>query len=132
MKKLVVLALTLVCTLCPAGCKQASSEDVFHLGLNAEIIEIDASNHIIYVSDIDESDVFGERCAIDCQKLITDQKIIYVDYNTLEVVLIEFSDLAVGDHVIINAYESQLNSIQDTREVEQVEQIQLGTQRLHS
>lgn len=83
MKKLVVLALALVCTLSSAGCKQANSEDVLHLGLNAEIIEIDASNYIIYVSDIDESDVFGERCAIDCQKLITDQKIIYVDYNTL-------------------------------------------------
>ena len=129
MKKLLVLALALVCTLCMVGCKQENSEDVLYLGLNAEIIEIDTSNHIIYVSDIDESDVFGGRCAINCQKLMTNQEIIYVDYDTHEVAIIQFSDLAVGDQVIINAYESQLNSIQETIEVEQ---IQLGTQRIHS
>lgn len=38
-----------------------------NLGLNAEIIDIDYNQKILYVKDFDESDaVFGDRCTIDC------------------------------------------------------------------
>ena len=52
-----------------------------------------------------------------------------MDYDTGEVTLIGLSDLAVGDKVIVNAYESQLNGVFDG--TLEVEQIQLGTQRLN-
>lgn len=57
-------------------------EGILHLGLNAEIVEIDTSNHILYVKDIDESvDVFGDRCAIDCNYAISRFNLLYVNYG---------------------------------------------------
>ncbi len=129
MKKWSLLILALVCAIGLVGCKQDDKEDILHLGLNAEIVEIDSSKQIVYVSDTEEDAIFGGRCAIDCKKLMDSQNIIYVDYDTGEVTLIGLSDLAVGDKVIVNAYESQLNGVFDG--TLEVEQIQLGTQRLN-
>lgn len=90
MKKIIALALAMVCILTLSACNQKENEDILHLGINAEIVEID----------------------------------------TEEVSFIQFDDLAVGDKVVINAYESQLASINDG--VIKVEQIQLATQRLNA
>ena len=118
-----VLCLILLLTACTK-----KDDDVLHLGLNATIVEIDASDHILYVADLGSSEVFGGRCAIDCNDLIQDDEIIYVDYETHELSIIQFSDLVVGDAVIINAYEKNLNAADDSPLI--VEQIQLATQRL--
>ena len=127
MKKVVFIVSTLCLILLLVACGQ-KDEDVLHLGLNATIVEIDASNHILYVADLGSSEVFGGRCAIDCTDLIEDEEIIYVDYETHELSIIQFSDLVVGDAVIINAYEKNLNAADDSPL--KVEQIQLATQRL--
>ena len=127
MKKVVFIVSTLCLILLLAACGQ-KDEDVLHLGLNATIVEIDASNHILYVADLGSSEVFGGRCAIDCTDLIEDEEIIYVDYETHELSIIQFSDLLVGDAVIINAYEKNLNTADDSPLI--VEQIQLAAQRL--
>ncbi|MBQ9990361.1 MAG: hypothetical protein IJP31_05390 [Lachnospiraceae bacterium] len=130
MKKTVAtLVLIIICFCGLVACNQEDREDILHLGINAEIIEIDTDNQIVYVTDFGEGKVFGEKCAIDCKKLIEDQEILYVDYDTEEVSLIQFTDLTVGDKVTINAYESQLNCITDG--MIEVEQIQLSTQRLN-
>lgn len=118
-----VLCLILLLTACTK-----KDDDVLYLGLNATIVEIDASDHILYVADLGSSEVFGGRCAIDCYDLIEDDEIIYVDYETHELSIIQFSDLVVGDAVIINAYEKNLNAADDSPLI--VEQIQLATQRL--
>ena len=60
--------------------------------------------------------------------LIEDEEIVYVDYESQEFSIIQFSDLNVGDAVIINAYEKNLNAADDSPL--NVEQIQLATQRL--
>ena len=125
MKKMIALFLLIVCVLALSACKQ---EDVLYLGINAEIIEIDTDNQVVYVVDYGEDEVFGARCAIDCKELIKNQEIIYVDYNTHEVLEIQFADLVVGDKITINAYESRLNCVADGKIT--VEQIQLATQRL--
>ena len=125
MKKLIALVLVLVCVLALSACKQ---EDILHLGINAEIVEIDTDNQIVYVVDCGEEQVLRAKCAIDCQELIENQEIIYVDYTTNEVSNIQFADLAVGDKITINAYESHLNCVADS--IITVEQIQLATQRL--
>ena len=127
MKKVVFIVSTLCLILLLGACGQ-KDEDVLHLGLNATIVEIDASNHILYVADLGSSEVFGGRCAIDCTDLIEDEEIIYVDYETHELSIIQFSDLLVGDAVIINAYEKNLNTADDSPLI--VEQIQLAAQRL--
>ena len=127
MKKTAYIVFLLCFLLLFVGCGQ-KNDDVLHLGLNATIIEIDVSNHILYVADLGSSEVFGEKCAIDCKDLIEDEEIIYVDYETHELSIIQFSDLVVGDAVIINAYEKDLNAPEDSPL--KVEQIQLATQRL--
>lgn len=110
------------------GCGK-KDDDVLHLGLNAIILEIDHENQLIYVSDTEYEDVFGERSVIDCSKAIERDNIFYVDYekeNTDNLRFIEFEDLMAGDMIILGIYESELNSTDSIL----VEDIQLSTQRL--
>ena len=106
-------------------------EGILHLGLNAEIVEIDAGNHILYVKDIDESaGVFGYVCAIDCDYAISRYNLLYVNYGDAnDVRTIEFSDFQVGDAVIIGLYDSEKQKALNGAAV--AEQVQLGTQRMN-
>ena len=126
MKKLVGIFLALACVVGLFGCDK--QDDVLHLGLNAEITEINAADCSITVKDIDESqNVFGGKCIIDC----SNADILYVDYDgndSENVKFIEFEELAVGDKVILNIYDSELNDSQDDRIA--AESVQLATQRL--
>ena len=83
--------------------------EVLHLGLNAEIIGIDAEAQVLYVKDMDENAaVFGERCAIDCAKAIREHCLIYVNYSAEgDVRSIDFSDFRVGDAVIVDLYDGE-------------------------
>lgn len=67
------MALSMLSILILNGCKK---EKVIHLGLNAEIIELDLGNQKIYVKDIDEAGVFQERCYIDCNEAIEKHQIL--------------------------------------------------------
>ena len=102
-----------------------------NLGLNAEIIDIDYDQRILYVKDIDESAaVFGDRCAIDCSYAISRDNLIYVNYeDPNELRTISFVDFQVGDSVIISLYESEKEKAFNGRAT--ADQIQLGTQRLN-
>lgn len=126
MKKITAIILLIICVFSFGSCKK--EKDVLHLGINAEIIEIDNDNQIICVSDSGTENILGAKCKIDCKKLIERKDIIYVDYDTHELSIIKFSDLTVGDKIIINAYESQLKCVSDGKI--EVKQIQLSTQRL--
>ena len=122
MKRVIVLVLGLLSVIVLVGCKE--EPDVLHLGLNAEIVEIDEDDQILYVADLGERDVFGERCGIDG----TQVDMMFVDYGTGKLYTVQFADFLVGDEIIIGAYDSQLAGIADG--VIPVKQIQLGTQRL--
>ena len=106
-------------------------EGILHLGLNAEIVEIDTSNHILYVKDIDESaDVFGDRCAIDCNYAISRFNLLYVNYGDAnDVRTIGFDDFQVGDAVIAGLYDSEKQKALNGAAV--AEQVQLGMQRMN-
>lgn len=106
-------------------------EGILHLGLNAEIVEIDSSNLILYVKDIDESaDVFGDRCAIDCNYAISRFNLLYVNYGDAnDVRTIGFNDFQMGDAVIIGLYDSEKQKALNGAAV--AEQVQLGTQRMN-
>lgn len=103
-----------------------------NLGLNAEIVEIDSSNQILYVKDMDANDeVFGEKCAIDCNYAISRNNLLYVNYgDPNDVRTIDFATFRVGDDVIIGMYESEKQNAFNGSAV--VEQVQLSTQRLNS
>ena len=132
MKKL--FAWIILATFLMAGCGK-EKDDVLHLGLNAKIVEIDSDKHIIYVSDMNGNieKVFDRKSALDCSKAIEKENIIYVNYEDInDVRTISFEDLAVGDKVILNIYDSELRKIGEgavTVDIV-VEQIQLGTQRM--
>jgi len=119
-----ILALCLAASL--AGCG-IMSRDVLHLGLDAEILEIDADNPIIYVKGLDtHDDFFGERRMIDCSRALETFRVFYVDDSDPDDNLknISLSDLYRGDMVVIAAYESELNNPKDGAIT--VEQIQLN------
>ena len=128
MKKLLSILFVLLIVAGITGCKN-TEDDVLHLGLNAIIVEIDHQQQLIYVSDTEHEDVFGERAAIDCNKAIGRDSIFYVDYDsdtTDNLRFIEFEDLMVGDMIILGIYESELNGADALL----AEDIQLSTQRL--
>ena len=128
MKKLLSILFVLLVVASITGCKK-TEDDVLHLGLNAIIVEIEHEKQLIYVSDTEHEDVFGERAAIDCSKAIERDSVFYVDYDsdtTNNLRFIEFEDLMVGDMVILGIYESELKRTDSIL----VEDIQLSTQRL--
>ena len=128
MKKYLSILIVLLIMAGTIGCKK-KEDDVLHLGLNAIIVEIDHENQLIYVSDTEHEDVFGERTAIDCSKAIERDSIFYVDYDsdtTDNLRFIEFKDLMVGDMIILGIYESEMKGT----DVILAEDIQLSTQRL--
>ena len=100
-----------------------------NLGLNAEIIDVDYDQRILYVKDIDESAaVFGDRYAIDCSYAISCDNLIYVNYSEFnDVRAITFEDFEVGDSVIIAMYDSEKDRAFNSSAI--AEQIQLGTQK---
>ena len=128
MKKLLSILFVLLVVASITGCKK-TEDDVLHLGLNAIIVEIDQEEQMLYVSDTEHGDLFGERAAIDCSKAIERDCILYVDYDsdtTDNLRFIEFEDLLVGDMIILGIYESELKRTDSIL----VEDIQLSTQRL--
>ena len=128
MKNYLSILIVLLIMAGTTGCKK-KEDDVLHLGLNAIIVDINHEKQLIYVSDTEHEDVFGERAAIDCSKAIERDSIFYVDYDsdtTDNLRFIEFKDLMVGDMIILGIYESELNGTDAIR----IEDIQLSTQRL--
>jgi len=104
------------------------AENFLYMGLNVEIVRIDAEKQIIYVNDCDDRDSFFEKkSAIDCSKLSEERKLIYVDYDTNRLMYIKFSDLEVGDYLTVNVYADQLKISNNGLIVP--EQIQLTTQQ---
>ena len=129
MKKIIAMALVVICLCGLVGCSQKDNE-VLHLGLNATVVEIDASNHILYVADLGNDEFFGDRCAIDCNEAIGKYILCYVNYDAKDDVrTIEFDDFQVGDAVIIALYEDEKEKAFNKSAV--AEQVQLATQRLN-
>lgn len=109
MKKWMAFALLAVFLWAIFARKQTEEEN-HYMDLNAEIIEIDAGNHAIYVKDADETGeaVFGERCMVDCRRAISNDRILYVDYEAEhQVRCLGFEDLQIGDSVILRLNERE-------------------------
>lgn len=129
MKKILTIALVVICLCGLTGCSQKDDE-VLHLGLNATVVEIDTSNHILYVTDLGNDEIFGTRCAIECNKAIEKNNLCYVNYDVKDDVrIIEFEDFQVGDAIIIGLYDCEKEKAFNKSAV--AEQVQLATQRLN-
>lgn len=55
----------MVCILTLSACNQKENEDILYLGINAEIVEIDTDNQIVYVVD------FGEKKSLEKGVVLT-------------------------------------------------------------
>ena len=128
-KKISVLSILLF-IFCLTACGNKKEEDALHLGVNAIITEIDATNQSIAVKDYDiEDDILGSKCIIDCSKV----PLIYCDYDTGDVESIDFNDLQPNGEIILSIRSSEIQRRKSMDSVSceiEVEQIQLGTQRL--
>ncbi len=132
MKKVLPLILALICVFLLIACnndgKVIENNDIFHVGLNAKIVDIDTEKQIIYVKDCNNYDhYFAKKSAIDCSNLRENKSFIYVDYDTKNLMFIDIFDLKVGDNIIVSVYDDQLESSSNGYIVP--EQIQLSTQR---
>lgn len=124
-----LFALTVIAVLGCIGLVSCKPEtDVLCFGVNARVVEIDPEQMILYVQDIDEStDVFGQRCALDCKQAAGEKRLIFVDYETSELTDISFYEFQVEDEIIVEMYTSQKEGAKNASA--RAEQVQLGTQR---
>ena len=115
--------------LAPEGAEQAMQNEILHMGLNAEIVDIDYNQFILYVKDVESSDgVFGDRCAIHCEYAIEQKNLLYVSYTEPgEVRSIGFEGFEIGDQIIVGMYDSEKQKAFNGN-VSAV-QIQLSTQK---
>ncbi len=126
MRKLVSLLLVLICVMDLTACAN-DNEDILHLGVNAVIIEIDTDKQQITVKGTDKDSMLGENCVISCK----DIDLIYCNYDSHEGKQITMQDLHVGDDILLEIKESEIKDFKDSNETLNIEQLQLGTQRLN-
>ncbi|MGI5824214.1 MAG: hypothetical protein ACOX7J_01445 [Bacillota bacterium] len=82
------------------------------------------------MQDLDEVNVFGESCFIDCNELIENHQIIYCDYETHDLKEIEFKNLQVGDEIVLVLSATDLRKAKIGTPA-YANQVQLATQRLN-
>lgn len=75
-------------------------EEITHVGVNAEIIEISNEVESMVVRALDQNSILVDRTYINCESPET--YFLYVDNATGEITEINFKDLAVGDQVSVD------------------------------
>lgn len=96
MKKLVILMVivSVFCFLTDCGKK----DEPMHLGVNAEILEINKQVKGIVVKSLDTDSVLGDKCYVNCEN----QDTKFIEVINGEVLHIKFSDLSVGDRITVD------------------------------
>ena len=129
MKKMIMTLCMFICAFTLVACSGQQINEPLTLGVNAIITEIDKTNKIITVKDNGEEDALGDTCLIACSGI----PMIYCNYDTQDVISIDFDDLKVGDEIILTIRSSEIENLQkkdDNKAKIEVEQLQLGTQRM--
>ena len=126
-RKILLIFVLALAVLALGGCGREETE---YWGLNAEITAVDSENEQLCVKDLGKAGVFGEGSYIDCSEASEQKRILYCNYETHELQDIAFSDLQVGDEILLNIDQSELEKIAKG-EVIKAKKIQLGTQRLN-
>lgn len=78
----------------------SNKEEIMHIGVNAEILEINKELKGFVVKSLDEDSVLGEKCYISCEN--PEVYFIYVDYDTREVQNLTYDDFVVGDEITVD------------------------------
>lgn len=126
------IAAVLLCAgLCLAvlACFLWARRDVTRLGVDAEVLSISARDQTMEVRYLGETQEGELRFKIDCGQAVEQHQLLYCDYETGDVWEIGFDTLRVGDKVILAMDNQDYLALENGDHV-QVQQVQLGTQRL--
>ena len=132
MKRFLVFFL-LVSLLTACGPQQQSASagaEVQFWGLNAEVLEIDAENAVLYVKGLDAESALGERCALDCATALQNDRVFYVQYDSEgDIRPLTLDALLVGDKVTVSLTDGEAENAKAAAACVAM-QVQLSTQRL--
>lgn len=96
MKKIVIV-IFIVFTVCFLNAC-AKKDEPMHMGVNAEILEINKQVKGIVVRSLDKDSVLGDICYVNCENQDTN----FIEVTNGEPLKIKFSDLSVGDRITVN------------------------------
>lgn len=126
-KKLIVVPLfcIMITILILPSClphKEKKEERLVHLGIDAEIVNIDAENEILTITGIDYGNtIFPEGTRVDCSLLDEGGKIFKMK-SLSNTEILHFSDLKIADKIKINVDDKELNKADTTLiKIEQIE-----------
>ncbi len=105
MKRVISIVAALVLLISIIAC--GKEEDIIHMGVNAEILEISKQVKGMVVKGLDNNSMLGEKCYINCEN--PDTYFIYVDNNTGEISNLSFTDLSVGDIITVDIKKVEYN-----------------------
>lgn len=97
MKRLRAIVLLIIILLCVSAC---GAKELTHMGLNAEILEINTELKGFVVKSLDKDSILGEKCYISCES--DDVYYIYVDNETGEIKDLSYNDFRVGDVITVD------------------------------
>lgn len=97
MKKILIVFISII-FISLVGC--SNKEEVTHVGVNAQILEISSEVKGMVVKPLDEQSILGEKCYINCEN--EDTYFIYVDDKTEEITDLSFDELKVGDKITVD------------------------------
>ncbi len=98
MKKMVYIIGLMVIIFAFSAC--GKTNDVFYMGVNAEILEISGEVHGFVVKGLDDNSILGEKCYINCEA--PDTYFVYVDNDTGKTIDLNFDDFIVGDKITVD------------------------------
>jgi len=117
-----VLFLSIAIALFITGLAACSNDkEAAHIGVNAEILEINTELKGFVVKSLDKNSILGDKCYVSCEN--PEIYYIHADNQTKEVQTLAYEDFAVGDEITVDV-ESVENKYTLTYRV------QLLTQRL--
>jgi hypothetical protein len=125
MKKILLLFMTIIFLLIFAGCNDNITDDIEnkisgYKGVSAIITEIQHESKGLLVKGLGNADILGldEECYVNCESAY----FVYANYDTSEVIELEFYDFIIGDEITFD-----VESIENKYAV--ISRVQLSTQR---
>lgn len=88
MKRILSISMIIILIFTISACNKP--DNILHVGVNAEIIEITNELQGFVVKGLDDDSVLGERCYINCES--KDIYFVYADNETSEVMDLDYTD----------------------------------------
>ncbi len=92
-------------------------QDVLHMGVNAEILEIFKQEKIILVKGLDKNSILGDKCYVNCENAY------FIEVIDGEAIDIRFNDFAIEDKITVDVTEV-LETYTSSTSTERVQLIQ--------